>query len=483
MKHLMVGTGLLLCCCSTVYALPVDVGDAGLRHDLQLLIDNKLVDLPISAMPASWRDLQRKFDALDALPGRDDVEPSVRRAVLRMKKRIRQHTDDGHLHSQWRFRLANRAHRFISYSDPEREGTEAGAALTWSTERYGLHVNGTVVSEAQDGDELRLDGSQAEVLLGNWVLSANAVDRWWGPGWSSSLVLSNNARPIPAIVIQREHTPAPDLPRLSWLGSWQFTTLLGRLEKDRAVPDALFFGMRFTFRLHNDVEFGLSHTAQWGGRGRPQDGQALLDVLLGHESQATTSGGNTNVTGNHLAGFDMRWNSPVGSSLPYAVYGQFIGEDEAGGLPSRYIGLAGLESWGSLGEGITYRWNLEYADTLAGSISGTPHYGVAYRHDIYQDGYTYKGRVIGHTAGGDGQQTSIGVVAIDSSDRTWTFAFDRRQLDRHRASHSVVQSVELRLDAAPGTKHWTVAAGASRSRDALAVHYDTRLALEWSQSF
>ena len=30
-------------------------------------------------------------------------------------------------------------------------------------------------------------------------LRLSVTDRWWGPGWDGSLILSNNARPIPAI--------------------------------------------------------------------------------------------------------------------------------------------------------------------------------------------------------------------------------------------------------------------------------------------
>jgi hypothetical protein len=40
-------------------------------------------------------------------------------------------------------------------------------------------------------------------LLGNWSTSLGKVDRWWGPGWDGSLILSTNARPIPAISLDR----------------------------------------------------------------------------------------------------------------------------------------------------------------------------------------------------------------------------------------------------------------------------------------
>ncbi len=65
--------------------------------------------------------------------------------------------------------------------------------------------------------------------------------------------------------------------------------------------------------------------------------------------------------GNQMAGYDMRLRSPW-KSLPVAFYTQWIGEDEAGGLPSKFIGQFGLEFWGASPLG-GYRLRAEYADT------------------------------------------------------------------------------------------------------------------------
>ena len=40
-----------------------------------------------------------------------------------------------------------------------------------------------------------LDGSYIAARLGNWSASFGQVERWWGPGWDGSLILSTNARP------------------------------------------------------------------------------------------------------------------------------------------------------------------------------------------------------------------------------------------------------------------------------------------------
>ena len=107
--------------------------------------------------------------------------------------------------------------------------------------------------------------------LGNWMLAAGAMDRWWGPGWDGSLILSSNARPIPSLSLQRSFAEAPPQRWLRWVGPWTMSVLMGEMESDRAVPNALFFGWQLTFRPLPHLEIGLERTAQWCGDDRPCD--------------------------------------------------------------------------------------------------------------------------------------------------------------------------------------------------------------------
>ncbi len=69
-----------------------------------------------------------------------------------------------------------------------------------------------------DDKRLRLDGSYGALLLGNWIVSAGYVDRWFGPGQEGSLILSDNARPVPSVSIERNHADAYENFLLSWIG-------------------------------------------------------------------------------------------------------------------------------------------------------------------------------------------------------------------------------------------------------------------------
>ena len=97
-------------------------------------------------------------------------------------------------------------------------------------------------------------------------------------------------------------------------------------------------------------------------------------------------------------------------ALPVAFYTQWIGEDEAGGLPSKFLGLFGLESWGSTRFG-GCRLRAEYADTACKFTREQPAYNCAYRNGIYPQGYTYRGRIIGHSMDNDSRMFSLGGFA------------------------------------------------------------------------
>jgi hypothetical protein len=99
--------------------------------------------------------------------------------------------------------------------------------------------------------------------------------------------------------------------------------------------------MRVTWKPHPRVEVGLSRTAQWCGDGRPCGLDTFWDLLTGNDNDQPLA----EQPGNQLGGFDVRWSVP---KIPIAVYVQGIGEDEANFMPSKYLGLAGIEDLGRI---------------------------------------------------------------------------------------------------------------------------------------
>jgi hypothetical protein len=156
------------------------------------------------------------------------------------------------------------------------------------------------------------------------------------------------------------------------------------------------------------LELAASRTIQWGGSGRPESLSSLTQALLGHDNSKSASGTSTE-PGNQLGGFDARYTLALGERRTLSIYAQAIGEDEAGGLPSHYLGSIGIDAAFAV-NATSVRLFVEHANTTLGGTFGTPILGSAYRHAIYTDGYAHRGEPLGHPVGGDARLTSIGAI-------------------------------------------------------------------------
>jgi hypothetical protein len=87
-----------------------------------------------------------------------------------------------------------------------------------------------------------------------------------------------------------------------------------------------------------------------------------------------------------------------------------IGEDEAGMMPSQWIGQLGVEWAPARQSGRSVRFFAEWADLVAGGVTGDAHAGSAYRHHTYRQGYTNDGLPLGHAIGGDARLLSTGAL-------------------------------------------------------------------------
>jgi hypothetical protein len=423
--------GLLLA--AGVRAEPwIPPGDVRLRHDLQQLSDQGLLTGPLLSWPLGWSQVARELGAIDLAT----LTPGQQAMVSRLRARASREMRTGAIGLEATVSGAADPSTLRTFEDIPREEGEAGLAADWLGRRFAWKLSATVVADPDDDRSVRPDGSYVAMSLGNWMVSAGYLERWWGPGWQGSLILSNNARPLPAIAIDRNEPTPSDLPVLRWLGPWRLSTFMGQFESDRDFSDARLFGLRGEIRPHPTLQIAASRTAQWCGDGRPCDLGTFWDLLVGNDNDQDLD----EQPGNQLAGFDLRWSWP-GARVPLALYAQAIGEDEAGFMPSKYLGLFGFETWGELAGG-SWRAHAEYADTACDFLSSPPEFGCAYESVIYTSGYRYRGRVLGHSMDGDGEAVGAGLLFVDGRGARWEVLGRNLKLNRNGSSpaHSVAES-------------------------------------------
>ncbi|MEM8981982.1 MAG: capsule assembly Wzi family protein [Pseudomonadota bacterium] len=363
-----------------------------------------MITSPISSWPLSWGDIAQDINAAVDI---DSLSKGEEAALMRLRARIGDELRVGEPTADAGIRLAEKPQQIRSFQDTPRGEQELWAAAEYTGERFSIRLRGSLVNDDPfDDTDARADGSYAAAAIGNWIVGVSLLDRWWGPGWGGSLILSNNARPIPALVLERNFSSPFESRWLRWIGRWSTSVIWGELESERAVPNTRFFAWRVNFKPLRSLEVGLLRTAQWCGQGRLCDLDTFARVLAG---QSNLDEGDSVDEANQLAGVDLRW-SPL-RHRPIAFYGQFIGEDEAGGFPSRFLGQFGIETWGEFDHGaIQWRAFAEFADTTCQFNEASRVFNCAYRNQFYPTGYTYRGRSIGYGADNDTRSLSAGIV-------------------------------------------------------------------------
>src|SRR4029078_9622602 len=147
------------------------------------------------------------------------------------------------------------------------------------------------------------------------------------------------------------------------------------------------------------------------------------NLWSGHDNAGENVSGEDE-PGNQLAGWDIRWASPIGD-WPYALYNKHAGESIDNKIPRPYrsMDILGVETWGAdETSGSSWRAGLEGANTRGGGTeNGQKLWDCATNNAIFNpDGYRYRDRPLGHSMDGDGEMYSIRYLLTPSSGILWS---------------------------------------------------------------
>ncbi|MDB2332755.1 capsule assembly Wzi family protein [Amylibacter sp.] len=183
-------------------------------------------------------------------------------------------------------------------------------------------------------NNLTFDGSYIEYTHGITTLGFGSIDRQWSLSNNTSLILSHNARALKSIYLKLDNKI--EYKWLPYIPSWSFEIFNGFTEGSLNGRKSMLLGMRAILSPNERLNIELVQTSQWGGDGYSNGRSALASALIFD----TNNSKNSNI--NKMAGFGISYTMQ-GNIIPLRIYGQAIGEDEAGNLPSCYAYLAGLE--------------------------------------------------------------------------------------------------------------------------------------------
>jgi hypothetical protein len=229
-----------------------------------------------------------------------------------------------------------------------------------------------------------LDGSYLQYSKGIATYGVGAIDRQWSFSDKTSLILSHNARPSKSIYLELKNIFGYD-----WLpakANWSLEVFNGFTEGSLDNSKAMLLGARVILSPIEGLDFELVQTSQWGGKPY-SSGISALGAATFFDSNDSRS---ANI--NKMSGFGISYLIPR-KIIPLRIYGQAIGEDEAGNLPSCFAYMAGIE-WTNAKNKYPSTIGIEAIDTrIATTSHGYCGPNTLYNNNTYQ--YTNYGGAMG----------------------------------------------------------------------------------------
>ncbi|REE79670.1 capsule assembly Wzi family protein [Pantoea ananatis] len=400
------------------YASGLLLPDRLLRSDLLWLNERGVIRTGLMTWPLS------KSEVVRALKHARPIHSSEKMALERVLNRINKEMT-----------ITAYARKKMTHKLPEFAGNHyarEGMTITSFSEgeNWTLRLNGNIESRKhiENTTRFNLHSSYGAVQIFDQSVSFGQIPKWWGPGQDGSLILSDASRPVTGFSMQRTLTNPPETEFLKWTGPWQYQLSFGQLSQYKSVPEAMLMGARIIFSPANTFDIGFSRVIQWGGKGRPFSWGTFWEAVAGKDNTGTV-----NEPGNQLAGIDFKIRLEPLTGRPLSFYGQIVGEDEAGYLPSANMFLAGLEGHLNFSNK-ALSWYLEAYDTRTNF--GRKNY--SYRHHIYQDGYYHQGFPLGAALGGDAQLLTAGIEWVINDELRWKL----------RGSHAKVNPTNQKINKA-----------------------------------
>ena len=361
--------------------------DILVRHDLQILSDSGILDIPLNTWPIAWGDVAFNLNVENV----SEVSPEVLLSLQRIRKKVIEEQIGG-ISANAEIKVAKNPDRIMTFFDPVNAKKLASSSSSYMSNNLAMNLK-----FEKTGTYQLLDESYISLARGNYSITLGSKKNWWGPGWMGSTVLSTNPRPIRGLSIERNFSDPFKNSLLSFLGSWDLAFILGDIKNTGLTPQRRFTALRLGIRPMDNLEIGYSKSAVICDKNNGCGFSKLIDGFLGSGDVYD------------LNTLDYRLSGKF-NEIPYATYGQISGTSI-----DKSVGIFGLETWGNFPDRKnveSYRVFTEFSSTTCGIFSGQSKYGCAYQNQEYPSAYHYNGSNIGNSLDGDSIAISFGGILV-----------------------------------------------------------------------
>ena len=246
--------------------------------------------------------------------------------------------------------------------------------------------------------KITFDNSYFDFKIKNGVIGIGKISRNWSFSQNTSLFLSHNARPAKSIYVNLNSRTNSYLQQSKISKNWSFEIYNSLPNNTIGPKTAMMLGMRATVTPIKNLNIEFLKISQWGGKEYQNNFSSLAKAVIGN----TNDGPHANI--NQVAGLGYSY---LLSSNDFSIrnYGQVLGEDEAGNLPSCLIYMLGVELE-NLNSKFKPTFGLEILDTRVGyTTNGFCGPNTAYNNNTYQ--YTNYGKVMGTSIDTEGKSIHL----------------------------------------------------------------------------
>lgn len=313
---------------------------------------------------------------------------------------------------------------FFAYSWSEYQHAPSAPTLSDAVRDLIAQVDQLPVKAAtpfEPVNRFRLLDTYAGVNVMNWQISFGRQSLWWGTSESGPLLLSNNAEPINVLRINRV-VPF----RLPWIfkifGPMRIDFFVGRVGGHEVAARPWLQGQRIGFKMTRSFEFGLTHTAMFGGEGQPNGIDVFFRALIPVSEFRSRHGNAQSWSDQHISlDFQYRFGPK------FTWYGEFLGSDDPYpfNAPSRMAVNTGFYFPVLPGtRKLDLRVEGYYTDTPSTTEAGFMH-SLHYSHSAYKSGHTNNGNILGNSVGRAGVGYQAWLTYWVSTDRRLVLGFKR----------------------------------------------------------
>ncbi|WP_404402125.1 capsule assembly Wzi family protein [Idiomarina seosinensis] len=252
-----------------------------LRNSLNLLVNAGHISIPLQQYPMPWRSILMDLNTIDS----SNLNNAEQLALLHVRHYLRNAQSGPQTWVQ--AQVNTDPPRLSRFGRSVHEQGKISVARHIKGERFAARLQlNQRWQPLEDDNEQTLDGSYLAYNLGDFSVSLDALPLWWGPAQHSSLLMSNNARPLNKL-------------RLDYSSNWpaagfnplHLSAFIGYNEtklQDISVSREML-GLRAALQVNGGIDAGLSvvHQASADEQGNhiPDNTMLSLDLRKGWQWQ------------------------------------------------------------------------------------------------------------------------------------------------------------------------------------------------------